>query len=247
MTLYDVHRVKYSILSLHVFYGGTLQSKFGISTTISNKVKWVWIVFGCTAWRIVGLTRLNQSMQKYEIQQGIYCRYKIKNMKLQTCSFSKPNSTYSISQWQRLSKYSTEYMSAGEELWIYHDTVSPLSYSSAPHGSCHTLKGQKNRLNMVRLAFLLTKLRGVWARCRWTPLNGGVCVHERDCICLQVTWRGTWYLTGHDVSWKSECPMWRRSLPLCWFSWNVECFSSLTVRIFAGFHVQRNFPWKPSA
>lgn len=68
-------------------------------------------------------------------------------------------------------------MSTGEELWIYHDTVSPLSYSSAPHGSCHTLIGQKNRLNMVRLAFLLTKLRGVWARCRWTPLHSTVCVH----------------------------------------------------------------------
>ena len=70
-------------------------------------------------------------------------------------------------------------MSAGEGLWIYHDTVSLLSFSWAPHGSCHTLKGQKNRLNTVRLAFLLTKLRGVWARCRWTRVVQ--CLYV--CVC----------------------------------------------------------------
>lgn len=51
-----------------------------------------------------------------------------------------------------------------------------LQFLFSPHGSCHTLKGQKNRLNMVRLAFLLAKLRGVWTRCTWTPqfFNGAV-------------------------------------------------------------------------
>lgn len=123
-------------------------------------------------------------------------------MKLQT--FSRPNSAYSISQWQRLSKYSTEYMPAGEELWIYHDTVSPLSYSSAPHGSCHTLKGQKNRLNMVRLAFLLGKLRGVWARCRWTLSSGAVCVYMS--VTAGASLPGD--VKGEHDSWQEMMSVW---------------------------------------
>lgn len=135
-----------------------------------------------------GITIFMQSKQSYSATgfcSNSTCRYKMKKIKLQMCSFSKPNSTYSISQWQRLSKYSTEYMSAGEELWIYHDTVSPLSYSSSPHGSCH----QKNRLNMERLAFLLSsEVSGPGADgLLWTVQCAWVRVYMRACVYMSVT------------------------------------------------------------
>lgn len=127
-------------------------------------------------------------------------------------------------------------------------TLSPLSYTTAPHGSCHTLKGQRTRLNTVRLAFLLTKLGGVWARCRWTPL-------ERCSVCawawlsapalLQVTCGGD--ATPYRTRCQSEVLREWGVCRLGWLSWNGKCFSSLIVCFFSGFHVQRNFPWKSSA
>ena len=91
-------------------------------------------------------------------------------------------------------------MSTGEELWIYHDAVSPLSYSSAPHGSCHTLKGQKSRLNTVRLAFLLTKLRGVGARCRWTQMALCVYMSVTESVFLVFSrWCGGQHDTSQDM------------------------------------------------
>lgn len=140
-------------------------------------------------------------------------------------------------------------MSTGEELCIYHDTVSPLSYSSAPHGSCHTLKGQENRLNMVRLAFLLAKLRGVWARCRWAQLKGAECVSV--CVCVgcppgdgerNVIPNRTWCQL--EAFFFSLCQCDGGVLLLRRFSWNVECFSSLLRPYFHEVSCSKEFPPK---
>lgn len=138
-------------------------------------------------------------------------------------------------------------MPAGEELGIYHDTVSPLGYSSAPHGSCHTLKGQKNRLNMVGLAFLLTKLRGVWGQVQMDSLERcGVCTRAWLPVpLLQVMWK------GNTIAKRTWCQFEVRGSDVTEGFAVVlllgECFSSIILCIFTWFHVQRNFPWKPSA
>lgn len=123
-------------------------------------------------------------------------------------------------------------MSTRKELCIYHDIVSPLSYASAPSwilSHSERPEEQTKHGDMVRLAFLLTKLRGVWARCRWTVC---LCSPPGD-VKGNVIANRTWCQLEIRVS------VWRRGLPLCWFSWNVECFSSLTVLIFTGFHVKK--------
>lgn len=159
----------------------------------------------------------------------IYYGYKIKNMKQQTCSFSSlilP--TVYHSDRDRVNIHWI-YVCRRRVVNLSWHCKSPQLLLGAPHGSCHTLKGQENRLNMVRLAFLPTKLRGVWARCRWTCECMCLYMSVTASVCLVFSrWCGGERdsLTGHDVSWKSESPpMWPRGLPLCQFLGNVKCFS----------------------
>lgn len=74
-------------------------------------------------------------------------------------------------------------MSAAEELWIYHDAASGLSSSSPTHGSCHTWKVRRNRLNMVRLATLVsTRESGPGA-------FGLMSTDVRACVCEYASTR----------------------------------------------------------
>lgn len=109
-----------------------------------------------------------------------------------------------------------------------------------------TAKEQRNRLNMVRLAFLLSSEVSGPGADELLPAVRRVCVCTQAWLCvhapLQVMWNvianRTW--CQFDVRALSATEGFAGGLVL------VECFSSLIACICSGFHVQRNFPSKPA-
>lgn len=109
-----------------------------------------------------------------------------------------------------------------------------------------TLKEQKNRLNMVRLAFLLSsEVSGPGADELLSAVLC-VCVCTQAWLCVHAPLQVMWNLIANRTWCQFEVRAFSAAEGFAGGLVLVECFSSLIACICSGFHVQRNFPLKPS-